>query len=149
MEAGVRAEVLRSGSIEIRPAEFLALAGGRPLSLTARELDLLTALVLRQGRIVSREELYAAVWDEPYRKSDRSVDVYVGKLRHKLDEAMPGVRFVHTHFGFGYRLEQEAQPLSAAGGESPEQRFPSGTGGSPPAPPPPPSQRFHIRETSS
>ena len=52
----------------------------------------------------------AAVWDEPYRKSDRSVDVYVAKLRHKLDEALPGTRFIHTHFGFGYRLEQE--PLS-------------------------------------
>ena len=110
MEASLRTEVLRSGSIEIHPDEFLALAGGRPLNLTARELDLLIALVLRQGRIVSREELYAAVWDEPYRKSDRSVDVYVGKLRQKLDQALPDTRFIHTHFGFGYRLEQE--PLS-------------------------------------
>ena len=110
MEASLRTEVLRSGSIEIHPDEFLALAGGRPLNLTARELDLLIALVLRQGRIVSREELYAAVWDEPYRKSDRSVDVYVAKLRQKLDQALPDTRFIHTHFGFGYRLEQE--PLS-------------------------------------
>jgi DNA-binding response OmpR family regulator len=111
MEAAMQHQVLRSGSIEIRPAEFLALADGRPLNLTARELDLLTALVLRQGRIVSREELYAAVWDERYRKSDRSVDVYVAKLRQKLDESLPGVRFIHTHFGFGYRLEQESKPL--------------------------------------
>jgi DNA-binding response OmpR family regulator len=111
MEAAIQAQVLRSGSIEIRPAEFLALAGGRPLHLTTRELDLLTALVQRQGRIVSREELYDAVWDEPYRKSDRSVDVYVAKLRQKLEQALPGVRFIHTHFGFGYRLEQgEHQP---------------------------------------
>ena len=107
-------QVLRSGSIEIRPAEFLALAGGRPLNLTARELDLLTALVARQGRIVSREELYETVWDEPYRKSDRSVDVYVGKLRQKLDHVLPGVRLIHTHFGFGYRLEQERKPQPEA-----------------------------------
>jgi DNA-binding winged helix-turn-helix (wHTH) protein len=107
MEAALRAQVLRAGAIEIRPAEFLALVDGRPLNLTARELDLLTALVLRQGRIVSREELYAAVWEEPYRKSDRSVDVYVAKLRQKLDDALPATRFIHTHFGFGYRLEQE------------------------------------------
>ncbi|HEU0019544.1 MAG TPA: winged helix-turn-helix domain-containing protein [Thermoleophilaceae bacterium] len=125
MEAAIQTQVLRSGSIEIHPNEFLALAGGRPLNLTARELALLTTLVLRQGRIVSREEIYAAVWDEPYRKSDRSVDVYVAKLRQKLDRALPNARFIHTHFGFGYRLEQE---------------------------PPPPAEgslhRFHIPETS-
>lgn len=108
----MRQDALRADALEIRPAEFLALAGGRPLNLTARELDLLTALVLRRGRIVSRAELYAAVWDEPYRKTDRSVDVYVAKLRHKLEQALPEVRFIHTHFGFGYRLEQEGQPLS-------------------------------------
>ena len=103
----MRNQVLRAGALEVRPAEFLALAGDRPLSLTARELALLTALVLRQGRIVSRAELYAAVWEEPYRKTDRSVDVYVAKIRHKLDEALPGVRFIHTHFGFGYRLSAD------------------------------------------
>ena len=126
----MRNQVLRAGALEVRPAEFLALAGDRPLSLTARELALLTALVLRQGRIVSRAELYAAVWEEPYRKTDRSVDVYVAKIRHKLDEALPGVRFIHTHFGFGYRLEPEGQPTRAHG-------RPDGH-----------SHRFHIPETS-
>jgi DNA-binding response OmpR family regulator len=125
MEAAARTQALRSGAIEIHPDRFLALAGGRPLNLTARELDLLTALVQRQGRIVSREEIYNAVWDEPYRKSDRSVDVYVAKLRQKLDQALPDTRFIHTHFGFGYRLEQEGQPL------------PNGS-----------LHRFHIPETS-
>jgi DNA-binding response OmpR family regulator len=125
MEAAIQTQVLRSGSIEIHPNEFLALAGGRPLNLTARELDLLTALVLRQGRIVSREEIYSAVWDETYRRSDRSVDVYISKLRHKLDQALPNTRFIHTHFGFGYRLEQEPLPSPA-----------------------PSLHRFHIPETS-
>jgi DNA-binding response OmpR family regulator len=125
MEAAMQQQTLRAGAIEIRPAEFVALAGGRPLSLTARELDLLTALVTRQGRIVSREELYENVWEEPYRKSDRSVDVYVAKLRQKLDDALPHVRFIHTHFGFGYRLEQEAPTLQDRS-----------------------SHRFHIPETS-
>jgi DNA-binding response OmpR family regulator len=92
------------GELEIRPTEYLALAGGNPLRLTVRELELLTALAERRDRIVSREELYAAVWEEEYRKSDRSVDVYVARLRHKLDEALPGRPYIHTHFGFGYRL---------------------------------------------
>src|ERR671915_345442 len=90
MEAAMEGKVLRAGDLEIRPDEFTALARGRQLPLTVRELQLLTALAERQGRIVSRAELYAVVWGEPYRKADRSVDVYVGKLRHKLAAALPG-----------------------------------------------------------
>jgi DNA-binding response OmpR family regulator len=95
------------GELEIRSSEYLALANGRPLRLTVRELDLLTALVERRDRIVSREELYQVVWEESYRKADRSVDVYIARLRHKLDEALPGRAYIHTHFGFGYRLSSE------------------------------------------
>src|SRR6185312_8227196 len=97
------------GELEIRPAEYLALANGRPLRLTVRELDLLTALAERRDRIVSREELYQVVWDECYRKADRSVDVYIARLRQKLDEALPGRAYIHTHFGFGYRLSSGGQ----------------------------------------
>jgi DNA-binding response OmpR family regulator len=108
MEAAVNRDVVRAGDLEIRPAEFMALADGKRLHLTVRELELLTALAERCDRIVSREELYRVVWGEPYRKSDRSVDVYVGKLRQKLEEALPGRQFIHTHFGFGYRFSPEA-----------------------------------------
>ena len=94
-------------AVEVHPGEYLAVAGGRPLNLTARELELLTALIEREGRIVTREELYRTVWGEPYRKSDRSVDVYVSKLRLKLEEAVPDQRFIHTHFGFGYRFQAQ------------------------------------------
>jgi DNA-binding response OmpR family regulator len=107
MEAATDGQVMRAGELEVRPTEFLALADGRRLDLTVRELELLTALVARANRIVSREELYREVWGEPYRKSDRSVDVYVGKLRLKLERALPGHRFIHTHFGFGYRFAPE------------------------------------------
>jgi DNA-binding response OmpR family regulator len=120
MEAATRNEAaidangsLRADDIEIRPDEFVALVGGEPLELTVRELALLTALVERRGRIVSREELYRAVWGDSYRKSDRSVDVYVGKLRQKLAEAMPGRRCIHTHFGFGYRFAPERDGAGA------------------------------------
>ena len=92
------------GELEIRPDEYVALAQGRPLRLTVRELELLTALAERAGRIVSREELYHAVWAEQYRKSDRSVDVYIARLRQKLADAMPEREYIHTHFGFGYRF---------------------------------------------
>lgn len=100
-------EPITAGELEIRPAEYLALARGRPLQLTVRELELLTALARRADRIVSRKELHEAVWQAPYHKSDRSVDVYVAKLRQKLAEASPGQPVIHTHFGFGYRLESK------------------------------------------
>jgi DNA-binding response OmpR family regulator len=101
---------MREGELEIRPAEYLALANGEPVPLTVRELALLCALARRSGRIVSREELYAVVWQRPFRKDERSVDVYVRKLRAKLESALPAERFIHTHFGFGYRFHRE--PLS-------------------------------------
>ena len=114
MEAAAKGKVLRAGDLEIRPHEFTALAKGDPLPLTLRELQLLTALAERQGRIVSRAELFAVVWGEPYRKSDRSVDVYVGKLRQKLGAALPGAEFIHTHFGFGYRFTPFSQDRHTA-----------------------------------
>ena len=107
MEMMQQPDVLRAGELEVRPADHLALAQGRALSLSVRELDLLAALVRRQGRIVPREELYATVWGAPLRAHDRSVDVYVHKLRSKLAGAIPECRFIHTHFGFGYRFEPE------------------------------------------
>lgn len=95
------------GELEIRPEEFVAVAAGRVLPLTVRELRLLAALAEREGRVVSRDELFAAVWGRPLRADDRSVDVYVHKLRSKLDRALPGWTYIHTHFGFGYRFQPE------------------------------------------
>jgi DNA-binding response OmpR family regulator len=100
-------EVIKAGELEIRPSEYMALAGGRALTLSVRELDLLAALGRREGRIVPREELYLTVWGAPMRTADRSVDVYVHKLRSKLAAALPEWQFIHTHFGFGYRFQPE------------------------------------------
>ena len=83
------------------------LARGRALTLSVRELDVLAALAERAGRIITREALYEAAWGGALRHDDRSVDVYVHKLRAKLAEALPEWRFIHTHFGFGYRFAPE------------------------------------------
>lgn len=64
---------------------------------------------------MSREELYAVVWGRPFRKQDRSVDVYVRKLRGKLERALPELRFIHTHFGFGYRFHREPSQVFHTG----------------------------------
>jgi len=93
--------------VEIRPGEGLATIDGRVLTLSVREFGLLVALAHRSGRIVPRSELFETVWGQPLRATDRSVDVYVSKLRTKLERALPTVNFIHTHFGFGYRFEPE------------------------------------------
>jgi DNA-binding response OmpR family regulator len=101
------AGTLYAGELEIRLGEGLVLATGRALTLSVREFELLVALAQRAGAIVTREELYSAVWGGELRNGDRSVDVYVSKLRGKLEEAMPDRRFIHTHPGFGYRFQPQ------------------------------------------
>lgn len=103
MAATEEIEVLRSGDLEVIPRTGLVRVGGEPLALSVRELGVLAALLRREGRVVSREELYAEVWGGALRPNDRSVDVYVHKLRVKLEAAV-GDRLIHTHFGFGYRV---------------------------------------------
>jgi DNA-binding response OmpR family regulator len=97
-------DVLRSGEVEIRTSDGLVLAGGRVVTMSLREYRLLQALVQRENRIISREDLYRLAWDAPLRDGDRSVDVYIHKLRVKLERALPEQVLIHTHFGFGYRF---------------------------------------------
>ena len=97
----------RAGRFEIRPDEHAALVDGRPLSLTVRELELLTELAENADRILSRQELYEAVWGRPLRRNDRSLDVYVSRLRAKLGEALPQAVLIHTHAGIGYRFSPD------------------------------------------
>jgi DNA-binding response OmpR family regulator len=93
--------------LEIRPEEHAALVDGRPLSLTVRELQLLTTLAAHPQRILTRAEIFAEVWGRQPRHHDRSVDVYISRLRSKLGEALPGRRLIHTHSGIGYRFSPE------------------------------------------
>jgi DNA-binding response OmpR family regulator len=106
-ESRAQAQRYRAGRLEIRPDEHAALVDGRPLSLTVRELQLLTAFAFNAERIMSREELYATIWQRPPRRSDRSLDVYVSRLRAKLGEALPELVLIHTHSGIGYRFSAE------------------------------------------
>ena len=107
MEALHDGDAVRIDELEIRPGEGLVLARDRVLAMSVREFQVLVVLATRTGRIVRREELYRLVWDAELRPGDRSVDVYVHKLRAKLETAVPDRRFIHTHVGFGYRFHPE------------------------------------------
>jgi DNA-binding response OmpR family regulator len=102
-----RSTVMRCGNLEIRPSGYQALTAGRPIDLTSREFQLLLALAERRNRVVPRAELYELVWRRRMAYRDRSVDVFVRKLRLKLQEAAPGWVYIHTHFGIGYRFAPE------------------------------------------
>jgi len=102
-----QAETIRVDDLEITPSEGLVRASGRVLTLSVREFQLLVAMVEHAGGIVGRAELCRAVWGRELRAGDRSVDVYVSKLRAKLDQAVPDRRYIHTHPSFGYRFQSE------------------------------------------
>jgi DNA-binding response OmpR family regulator len=116
-------QTIRLDDFEIRLGEGLVCAGGAVLTLSVREFQLLVAMVDRAGGIVRRDELCQAVWDRELRPGDRSVDVYVSKLRAKLEAAAPGRQYIHTHPGFGYRFQpQLSRDLDTAAHDSAQTR---------------------------
>jgi DNA-binding response OmpR family regulator len=96
-----------AGEIEIRADQYQAFVSGRSLNLTRREFELLQVLAEASGRVIEREEIYQRVWGYAMAHGDRSVDVFVRKLRSKLHKQSPGWGYIHTHFGVGYRFEPE------------------------------------------
>src|ERR1700722_14715270 len=99
------------GQITIRPDLYQAYAGGASLELTAREFEILH-LLSQSDRVLRREEIYERVWGYAMAHGDRSVDVFVRKLRQKLRVASPMWSYIHTHFGVGYRFAPEVDSIS-------------------------------------
>ena len=112
-DLGDPADRIHVDDLEIVPNEGLVRARDQVLTLSVREFQLLLAMVRHAGGIVSREELCRSVWGRELRSGDRSVDVYVSKLRAKLERAVPERRYIHTHPSFGYRFQSEARPSHA------------------------------------
>jgi DNA-binding response OmpR family regulator len=98
---------LVAGELEVRADQFQAFAAGRSANLTRREFEVLQLLAQARGKVLQREEIYQAVWGYHMAHGDRSVDVFVRKLRQKLDKASPDWEYIHTHFGVGYRFDPE------------------------------------------
>ena len=117
-QAPVEAEAIRAGELSIRPDRFDAYAAGQPASLSRKEYELLYELAAVDGRVLEREDIYQRVWGYTMARGDRSVDVFVRKLRQKLERVSPQWRYVHTHFGVGYRFAAESAAAESGGAES-------------------------------
>jgi DNA-binding response OmpR family regulator len=115
VEARVRAVLRRArpdtaqaavtvGALRLDPATRLVTLRGRELGLNRKEFDLLHALATRAGRVVTKRQLLAEVWEQPYGGADKTVDVHLSWLRRKLGETAAHPRYLHTVHGVGIRL---------------------------------------------
>jgi DNA-binding response OmpR family regulator len=100
-------ETITAGELAIRPDRFDAYVADEAAGLSRKEYELLLQLATADGRVLEREEIYQRVWGYTMVRGDRSVDVFVRKLRQKLERISPNRRYVHTHFGVGYRFAAE------------------------------------------
>jgi len=114
--AQVRAdsEPVLAGELEIRADQFQAFVGGQSLDLTRREFELVQLLSEANGQVLEREQIYQRVWGYAMARGDRSVDVFVRKVRLKLEKASPNWEYIHTHFGVGYRFEPYSEFAEAS-----------------------------------
>ncbi|MEO8091675.1 MAG: response regulator transcription factor [bacterium] len=128
-----------AGEVEVRADQFQAFVATRSLDLTRREFELLQVLADNSGKVVEREDLYQRVWGYAMAHGDRSVDVFVRKLRGKLEKHSPGWAYIHTHFGVGYRFDPEPTDGDAGVPAAAEPGEPEPAAG---------SQNFHTSATS-
>ena len=108
---GVRAQAPRRGDplqieeLRLDPANVQAYVDGASADLTSTEFRLLYALALERGRVLTRDELLQKVWGRRATHRDRTVDVFVRKLREKVDRRAPRHNFIQTRYGVGYKLD--------------------------------------------
>jgi DNA-binding response OmpR family regulator len=106
--ARAESKPVAAGEVVIRSDRFQAFVGEQSIDLTRREFELIELLASAGGRVLEREEIYSRLWGYTMVRGDRSVDVFVRKLRQKLERASPEWRYIHTHFGIGYRFAAES-----------------------------------------
>jgi DNA-binding response OmpR family regulator len=97
-------EVIVVGELRLDPGSHEAVLAGRQLELTARAFDLLVYLASREGKLISKRELLAEVWRQPYGGANKTVDVHLSWLRKELGESAAEPRYLHTKRGVGVRL---------------------------------------------
>jgi len=106
-QAPERGEPLEIEELRIDPRMVEAYVDGQNVHLTPTEFRLLYQLALSQGRVSTRDELLQAIWGRRETHRDRTVDVFIRRLRDKIDRVASSHTFIQTRYGVGYRLEPE------------------------------------------
>jgi DNA-binding response OmpR family regulator len=96
------------GGLVLRPDAYEAVLDGDPLDLSPKEFDLLHYLASRPGQVVTKRDLLANVWRQPYGGADKTVDVHLAWLRRKLGESAQAPRYLRTVRGVGVKLVDPA-----------------------------------------
>jgi len=99
-------DVLKVRDVTICDRTKSVLLKGVPLALTASEFQILYALVSEAGKVFSREDLLAVIADRDFNKFDRSIDVHISSLRHKLGDDSSSPKYIRTFRGVGYSFIQ-------------------------------------------
>ena len=100
-----RGEIIEIEELRIDPREVQAYVDGASAELTPTEFRLLYQLALDRGRVTTRDELLQKLWGRRESHRDRTVDVFVRRLRDKIDKKAPRHTFIQTRYGVGYKLE--------------------------------------------
>jgi DNA-binding response OmpR family regulator len=100
-------DVIELEELRVDPVSVQAYLNGRSAELTLTEFRLLYALAAESPRVVTRDELLQRIWGRRLTRRDRTVDVFVRKLREKIDARAPRHAFLHTRYGVGYKLEPQ------------------------------------------
>ena len=104
-----RGDAIEIEELRIDPREVQAFVAGSSAELTPTEFKLLYTLALERGRVVTRDELLQRIWGRRQTHRDRTVDVFVRRLREKVDRRSSRHTFIQTRYGVGYRLEPVAK----------------------------------------
>jgi DNA-binding response OmpR family regulator len=104
-----RGDAIEIEELRIDPREVQAFVAGANAALTPTEFKLLYTLALEQGRVVTRDELLQRIWGRRQTHRDRTVDVFVRRLRDKIDKRAPRHTFIQTRYGVGYKLDAVAK----------------------------------------
>ncbi|MDP2953633.1 MAG: response regulator transcription factor, partial [Chloroflexota bacterium] len=109
-----QAGIFRSGELVVDFAQRRATVRGRPVELTPKEYELLELLARNAGQVLNHETLLARIWGAHYRDEPQYLKTYIYRLRRKIEESPHRPRYIVSHYGTGYRLEQHGPAEEAA-----------------------------------
>ncbi|OJT73085.1 DNA-binding response regulator, partial [Clostridioides difficile] len=99
--------VIQYKDLIINISKYVVSKSGIALNLTHTEFEIVKLLATNQGRAFSKEQLYNAIWKEPYYGNENVLNTHINRLRNKLSDGMEKNNYIKTLWGIGYKMEEE------------------------------------------